>query len=378
MFYDLGTGSLGNILQGFPFTVQNVFTNVPFPLTPAQQVPPSFSVATRPVSSIFAYDPNQTLPRTYGWSLGLEHALGNNQSVSASYVGAAGRQLLRLETYLNPNPTFGRVQIYRNDATSDYHSLQVQFRRRFARGLQGLASYTFAHSIDDASNDSSSNVPAGLINPEIDRGPSDFDIRHTFSAAVNYEIPGAGINGFAKAILSNWAIDAVFYIRSATPVNVVTGTAIFGVSNVARPNLTPGLPLYIYSSSAPGGRTFNNTVDPSRPGCKGPFCAPAAGQQGSLGRNALRGFSANQLDFALRRQFSLTERLNLQARFELFNIFNHPNFGDPNPVMNQGTFGQSTQMLAQSLGTGGLNGGFNPLYQIGGPRSVQLALKLAF
>jgi len=185
------------------------------------------------------------------------------------------------------------------------------------------------------------------------------------------------VSGFAKAILSNWAIDSVFNARSATPVNVVAGTAIFGVSNVFRPNLTPGIPLYLSNPLAAGGKTFNNTVDPTRPGCKGPFCPPP-GQQGSLERNALRGFSANQLDFTLRREFGLTERVKLQPRVDLFNIFNHPNFGDPNPVLNQGTFGESTQTLAQSLGTGGLNGGFNPLYQIGGPRSIQLALKLQF
>jgi hypothetical protein len=84
------------------------------------------------------------------------------------------------------------------------------------------------------------------------------------------------------------------------------------------------------------------------------------------------------LDFSLRRQFGLTERVKLQLKADFFNIFNHPNFGDPNPVLNQGTFGQSTETLAQSLGTGGLNGGFNPLYQIGGPRSIQLARKLQF
>ncbi len=186
------------------------------------------------------------------------------------------------------------------------------------------------------------------------------------------------MSSFAKAVLSNLAIDSVFYARSATPVNVVTGTAIFGVSNVFRPDLTPGIPLYINNPSAPRGRTFSNTINPTRPGCKGPFCPPAAGQQGSLGRNALRGFSANQLDLSLRRQFGLTERVKLQLRADFFNVFNHPNFGDPNPVLNQGTFGQSTQTLAQSVGSGGLNGGFNPLYQIGGPRSIQLALKLQF
>ena len=98
--------------------------------------------------------------------------------------------------------------------------------------------------------------------------------------------------------------------------------------------------------------------------------------QGDLGRNALRGFGATQVDLTLRRQFKLHERLALQARADLFNIFNHPNFGTPINYLSSPLFGQSTQMLGASLGSGGQNGGLNPLYQIGGPRSVQLALKM--
>ena len=87
-----------------------------------------------------------------------------------------------------------------------------------------------------------------------------------------------------------------------------------------------------------------------------------------------------QADFAVRRQFHLTEKLGLQFRTEFFNVFNHPNFGNPDILgITQPKFGVSRQILAQSLGTGGFGGaGFNPLYQVGGPRSVQFALRLQF
>jgi hypothetical protein len=91
----------------------------------------------------------------------------------------------------------------------------------------------------------------------------------------------------------------------------------------------------------------------------------------------LRGFGAWQADFAVQRQFHITERLGLRFRAEFFNIFNHPNFGSPNNNLTSPLFGQSTQTLASSL-AGSENAGFNPLYQIGGPRSIQLALKLQF
>ena len=91
-----------------------------------------------------------------------------------------------------------------------------------------------------------------------------------------------------------------------------------------------------------------------------------------------RGYVARQWDMTLRRQFRLTERFSLQARGDLFNILNHPNIGSPINYLSSPQFGQSTIMLASYLGSGGQSGGLNPLYQIGGPRSIQLALNLQF
>ena len=95
-------------------------------------------------------------------------------------------------------------------------------------------------------------------------------------------------------------------------------------------------------------------------------------------RGCFNGFGATEVDLTLCRQFRFRERLSLQARADLFNIFSHPNFGPPTSYMTSPLFGQATQMLGASLGAGGQTGGLNPLYQIGGPRSAQLALKLQF
>jgi hypothetical protein len=98
-----------------------------------------------------------------------------------------------------------------------------------------------------------------------------------------------------------------------------------------------------------------------------------------LGRNALRGFGASQWDFSVHRDFAIREPVKLQFRAEMFNVLNHPNFGPPVADLSVPQFGLATQMLAQSLSGGIVGaGGFNPLYQIGGPRSIQLALKLMF
>jgi hypothetical protein len=134
-----------------------------------------------------------------------------------------------------------------------------------------------------------------------------------------------------------------------------------------RPNLIQGVPLYVDDPLVAGGRRINMAA----------FSTPPAGQQGNLGRNALRGFSVWQADLALRRQFNLSERLKLQLKAELFNIFNHPNFANPNGNLSQpATFGQSITMFGRSLS--GIGAGLNSLYQIGGPRSIQLAAKIQF
>src|SRR5262249_33166188 len=112
-------------------------------------------------------------------------------------------------------------------------------------------------------------------------------------------------------------------VRSATPVNVVTGqnpfvgSVLSAADSVQRPNVVPGVRFYLYPSGAPGGKILNPAA----------FSDPGTAQ-GNLGRNALRGFDATQWDITLRRQFRFTERFSLQARGDFFNIMNHPNFGN--------------------------------------------------
>jgi hypothetical protein len=372
IFYDLGQGSLGGVSSYFPYQAGNFFAGVPFPLSSQNATPPVITTSP-PVNTILVADPHLKLPRTYQWNLALEQSLGSSQSLSFTYIGAIGRELLRATNLFNPNQNFQSVSVTDNSATSDYQALQVKFQRRLSRGLQALASYTFSHSIDIASTDAVANylnTPSFIANPNIDRGDSDFDIRHSFTAGVTYSLPTPGWNRFARATLGGWSVDAFILARSAPPVNIV-GAPYFGPGGTAlypRPNVVPGQPFELFASRYPGGKIFNSAA----------FIETAPGTQGDFGRNVLRGFGATQADVAFQRQFPLTEKLNLWFRAEFFNIFNHPNFGPPDNNLSDPLFGHSTQTLASSLGSGGANGGLNPLYQIGGPRSIQLALKLQF
>jgi len=372
-FYDLGSGSLGGVSSFFPYSATTVFSSAAFPLSPQNAAPPILTV-NPPVLNLFVADPNLKLPRTYQWNIALEQSIGNSQTLSVTYVGAVGRELLR-STVLNPaalgNPNFNFVYLTDNTATSDYNALQLKFQRRLFHGLQGLASYSFSHSIDIASTDAAfAEVdPLGSIpNPNIDRGDSDFDIRHSFSAAVIYELPTLRTRNVMHEILGDWSLNGFVIIRSAPPVDIVSAQISAGVAVfMPRPDLRPGVPQVLHGSQYPGGKAFNPAA----------FVPAPNGQQGDLGRNVLRGFGARQIDLGLQRQFHLAGEVALRFRAEFFNIFNHPNFGSPNNVLTSPLFGQSTQTLANSL-AGGNNAGFNSLYQVGGPRSIQLALKLQF
>jgi len=370
IFYDLGYGSLGGVSSYFPYYAENIIPLAPFPLSPENATPPPFSTSP-PVSTMLVADPHLKLPRTYQWNAALEQSLGARQAFSLTYVGAIGRDLGRSTFLINPNPDFQYVDVSTNTATSDYHALQVKFERHLSHGLQALVSYTWSHSIDIASTDAFAdylNTPGFVADPHVDRGDSDFDIRNSFTAGVTYSLPAPGWNNITHAALRNWSLDGFILARSAPPVNVI-GSIVFagGTALYPRPNLVPGVPTVLYGSQYPGSKILNGAA----------FTPPPAGQQGDFGRNLLRAFGATQADVAFQRQFHFTERLQLRFRAEFFNIFNHPNFGPPTNSLTNSLFGYSTQTLASSL-AGADGAGFNPLYQIGGPRSIQLAAKLQF
>jgi hypothetical protein len=372
-----------------------VIGNVPFPFTSDQiAAPPIAPVAEFP--NVYAYDPGLRLPYTLEWNVAGEQALGSNQTVGITYVGASGRRLLQTTYTVDPptNPKLARGVFIGNTASSNYQALQIQFQRRLSRGLQAIASYTYSHSIDDASASSfgsSSNLsPAGAA--DVNRGNSEFDTRHAVSAALSYELPEPRRNRFLKGALGGWSTENFVVARSALPVDV-SDVAFYqlegGIYTNIRPDIVPGVPFYVHGSqcadifgrNCPGGKGLNPAAlmkPPVQSGTGNPE------RQGNLPRDFFRGFGAAQWDFAVHRDFALRDHLKLQLRSEMFNVLNHPNFGPPAAQFGIPGYGLSTTTLAQSLtggGTGGSSvggGGLDPLYQLGGPRSIQFALKLMF
>ena len=317
------------------------------------------------------------LPVIYQWNVALEQAIGQ-QTFTVGYVGAVGRRLIGSVTVLPASftSTPGIIQVLGNDSSSSYHALQLQFNRRLSHRLQILTSYTWSHSIDNLSNE----LPAGFaifrslsqyLDPNADRGSSDFDIRHSLNGAVIAALPSPQ-RGIAAALLRNWSANSIFFARSALPTDILSFLDL-------RPNYVPGQPLYLYGSQYPGGKRYNPAA----------FATAQILKEGDLGRNVMRGFGAWQIDFALHRTFKLAERLNMEFRAEAFNILNHPNFANPSDsgaanylniesIPYNPQWGASTAMLANGLSPSLIPGELNPLFQIGGPRTLQFALRLRY
>jgi hypothetical protein len=389
VFYDLATSEAGNFnASSYPFGSSAFSSGGTFPLNAATANPPSISPENLTTRALFAFDPNLRLPYTLQWNFAVEQSLGLSQTLSATYVGAVGHRLLQTAVVSAPNANIAQADLVTNSASSNYNALQLQYQHRLSSGLQALASYTWAHSIDTASAGSAfGNGANGLSSdPKANRGPSDFDIRNAFSAGVTYDIPVQSVNALAKALFHGWSLENIVQARSAEPVSIYDSlfyTGVNGYSVNVRPDLIPGIPLYLYGPRYPGGKAINNTPGQGGSGCFGPFCPPpsdngSALRQGNLARNALRGFGLTQWDFAVHREFPIKESLKMQFRAEMFDVLNHPNFGPPVGDLNSSQFGLSTQMFGSSLNGNATAGGFSSLYQIGGPRSIQCALKLTF
>jgi len=383
VFYDLASSEVGNHIGSgtYPFGSTAFNPGGTFPLSPTAAQPPPITSANLSSGILVALDPDLKQPYAFEWNSALEQALGAQQKVTVSYVGSAGRRLLQTAFIASPTPSLGGADLISNVGTSSYNALQLQFQRRMSSGFQMLASYTWSHSIDTGSAGSTAVVSNSLIPSAINanRADSDFDIRNAFSAGITYDIPAPKVTRFLNAILRGWSTENIVQLRTAPPVDitdVLLGEFDSGIIGDTRPDLVPGIPPYLYGSRYPGNKAFNPAAFTSPP------MDPNTGlalRQGDVSRNFLRGFGAAQWDFAVHRTVSIREPVKLQFRAEMFNVLNHPNFGQPNGEFGIAIFGLSNQMLAQSLSANNLGGGgFNPLYQIGGPRSIQFALKLEF
>ena len=403
LFHDLGySAELGGLMYGFPnsrYTSQS-FPEQEFRIDSPALLPPPASLSLPGQMYVPAFDPQLNLPITWHWNAAMERRLGTIQSLSLTYLGARGQRLLRpdliVPSGLSPNTSFAST---RNAGYSRYNALQIQFQRPLNRGLQVWASYGLADSDDTESDDAggiannfvaNGNTAASLGQlpiPTLTR--SDFDLRHSFSAAISYEIPAPSLGRAARAVLKDWAVDGIMHATSGPPLNVRIGGRSSALGYYyTQPDTVAGQSFWIPAAGQPAGKILNPDA----------FTLPAEGVAGDFPRNSLQSpFGTSEIDLALRRRFHFNERVALDFRAEYFNVLNHPMFGGPlapwrtwgyclsrpctgkqNPNFGKVSPGPFPGTLNQGLGGGLQYGGQNPLYASGGPRSGQFTLKLQF
>lgn len=340
-----------------PFSLP--FSSAQLAVTPSVNAPYTSATA-------YAFPEHMQAPYTLEWNASIEQGAGRAQTFTISYVGANGRRLVgEQQLSVNAlNPNFGSVTYFPNGITSNYQALQLKFQRSVSKGIQALASYTWSHSLDFGSNDTT--LP-------LERGNSDFDVRNNLQAGVTWDLPKPTFNRYGGTLLEQWGIDARVLMRTAFPITLGGSTEtnpVTGQQYLSGLNYDPSKPIYLYGSQYPGGKAINgganNTVNPA-------FTEPTGTNlAGNAPRNFVRGFGLSQFNVAVRRQFPLYKETFLQFRAEAFNVLNRPNFGYVDPELTDATFGQATTMLNGSLGT------VAPQYQQGGARSMQFSIRLQF
>lgn len=322
---------------------------------------------------------------TEQWSASVQHALPADFVSTISYVGSHGVHLLTLSEVNMINPATGDLPYpafaagigWRGDKESSiYHGLSVSVRRPFTHGFLLAANYMYSHAIDadsDGSGDGDSQVPQNIACSACERASGDWDVRHVFNGNAVYQLPfGPGkplLNerGIASAIAGGWEVTTTALARTGFPVNVVlpsSYTAPDGNSaGTERPDLVPGVSL-----TPAGGRHVSEWINPAA------FATPI-GEFGNAPRNLLRGPGTWQIDLGAGKTIPLSERGRLEFRSEFYNIFNHPQLGQPQSTFdpsNTTGFGSIINTVNTSI--------VSPITPVGSgtPREMQLALRFEF
>jgi Ca-activated chloride channel homolog len=375
--YDLGNGAAGDAYaDSYPALNGQSQYNVPFSF-----VAPAPSNTTNITVPFSALDPNLKLPYLIEWSASVQHTLGRAQSITAIYLGNTGKRLLLSNTLLNQNPSFEFLRLTNNEGSSSYHAFQLQVERRFSGQFGAMVSYTLGKSTDNVAQDSAARALFRSVNIKDERGPSDFDVRHTLTGYLSYEPRALFTSGFRNVLTRHWTVDGVFHIRSAAPVNVVYGVPTSFGFIYLRPDLIPSAQLYLRDAAVARETRINAAA----------FSVPQDLRQGTLSRNALRGSPLSQVNLALRRYFKFTDDVRLTIGAEAQNIFNHPNFSSPQgndaslgtrfapgaALQVNPTFGQSYSNAARS-NWGIAGSSFGSSYYPGGARTMKLTAKMEF
>jgi hypothetical protein len=332
----------------------------------------------------FGATPRLKIPYAMQFNFSVEREIKPNLTATVGYVGSQSRHLFIQPMYnaplpnlmgpgdvapRTPFPFFGQFPWDTNSGVGSYNSLQVKVQKRYSQGLTFLASYTWSKclSIQDEGQSGSIQNP---YNWSADKGNCDFNIPHLFVFSYGYELPvgkgkyfGNNMSGVGNAVLGGWQISGITTAESGSPLNVGVGfdnANINPSSETQRANPVPGVPLLPAGFHQGPEHWYNPAA----------FTVPPPFTFGVLGRNTLRGPKYLNFDFALMKNFKITESKSFQFRSEFFNIFNNVNFSPPGGGASGGF-----STLGGAVTTSVSDPNFMKIFSAAAAREIQFSLK---
>ena len=363
------------------------------PGTPIQPNVPIFGTSTSVVPgsilNLIAVDPNLKTPYVQSWNLNLEQELAPAVVLQVGYVASKGTHIYSLpdvnmpppgsgftkpilpgETpsgnleqlarpYYSQYPQFGQINRISSVDNSSYNSLQVQLKTKNYHGLTTNFAYTWAHSIDEASETmdffgTSGFVPKDSMNPKLSRGDSEFDVPQAITASYLYQFPTFTHSKGMGYLVNEWQLSGVVNWHNSMYLPVLTYNNVSGTGELHDVPDCVG-PLVTQLTNFKNPYVVSGYADPS------------PGTFGSCSRNSLPAPWLTQWDFSLAKWFQLSERFKLQFRADGFNILNHPNFGNPASVYKSEFVGGTADVVNNDSHFGE-----------GAQRQFQLNMKLVF
>jgi hypothetical protein len=348
-----------------------------------------------------AVNPNFGDMYAQDWNLTIDRQLTSSMGLSVAYIGLKGTHL-QLNQNINqplvtdniygstrpfptlpatstilpsqcstPHPacTFGNINQVNSGGNSNYNALWVTLNKHFSHGLQFLGSYTYSKSLDyNSLSTGETYIIQNAYNPRGDYGPSEFDVRQRFVFSGFYQLPFKMNGALMNRAVSGWEVGVVTQAQTGNPLNP-TISINPGVSLTVRPDVTG--PIKTTGDPADWFGAFATATTPAFFASE--FASPCATgttvncHPGNLARNSISGPNFVNTDFSVIKNTKLTERVNIQFRGELFDIFNHPNFGNPGLTFSPAstTFGKITSTRF-------------PTGDFGSARQIQFSLKLQF
>lgn len=359
--------------------------------------------------NVLYVDRNLRTPYVSTWMLDVQRAITSNMSLDIAYVGDHGTKLVGLVDrnqaltgggslpFSTQFPYLAYIYNLYNRDRSNYNALQLTLTGRNYRGLSFLTGYTYAHALDAASRNWEGGVATNSYNPQLQYGNADFDVRHRLTFSATYVFPSR--KSFAQ-LLQGWRVNSIVTLQTGLPWGAVDLSNNFsgtgendGVGYVGERWNFYGNPKDFQSNANPipyySGPDFPAACtkvapDPATLAAAGCYVRgssvlvpPTANTFGTAGRNIFPSAPFRNWDLSLSKDWKFRERLTAQFRAETFNIFNHPILASPNErqasfndASSPGTFGCGCITPDQATQ--------NPVLGSGGPRRVQLGLKLIF